>query len=157
MEALQPLINLLVLLGTLSIAAERLTNVLKLQHVDPRHAWPLRLRNAHPDPRAPQRAWERDVGHQALLVSLGLAVLLKADFFEIVGSLQAPWDTLGWIRLSGSETIISPALDSIPRFLYAVGGSAVTGLSIPLETRVCICPASATGRSGVMLTVAPPT
>ena len=64
------------------------------------------------------------------LVSLGLAVLVKADFFEILGSLHAPWDTLGWIRLSGSQTTISPALDSIPRFLYAVGGSAVTGLSL---------------------------
>ena len=34
---------------------------------------------------------------------------------------------------------------------------AVTGLSTSLLIRVCICPASETGRSGVMLTVAPPT
>src|SRR5690349_15029652 len=46
---------------------------------------------------------------------------------------------------------LSPSLDS------RASAVAVTGLSTVRAIRVCICPASATGRSGVMLTVAPPT
>src|SRR3954468_12576890 len=46
---------------------------------------------------------------------------------------------------------LSPFLESRARAV------AVAGLSTVRAIRVCICPASATGRSGVMLTVAPPT
>jgi hypothetical protein len=135
MSNLEPLINLVVLMSTLSIAAERLTNAIKLRRADP-DVLPIRLRGRHGsrDSRrmhpGEEKEWERLVGHQALLVSILLAVLLKADFFEIVGNLNAPWDTLGWVRLSGSQMVRNPALDSLPRALYTLSGAILTGIAM---------------------------
>src|SRR5258708_5669448 len=100
MESFQPLINLLVLMSALSIAAERVTNVLK-QEKEP----------------------ERAIGRRALAVAVVLAVAVKANFFEIVAHMDAPWETLGWSRIPDHK--LQPGV-----FLYNVAGSALTGLGL---------------------------
>ena len=111
MQPFQPLINLLVLMSALSIAAERLTNALKLGNEDLR------------EPRTATREEknrERHIARRALSVSVLLAVAIKADFFELLARMDAPWATLGWQRFSGSISL----------FLYSVAGSALTGLAL---------------------------
>jgi hypothetical protein len=91
MDAFQPLINLLVLLSALSLAAERVTNVVKLRYESIRD---------------------------------------KADFFEILGNLQAPWDTLGWAHMQAGELVRRSALTNLRQGLYALVGSVFTGLAL---------------------------
>src|SRR3972149_4611533 len=89
MDAFEPLINLLVLLGTLSIAAERLANLTKLAHPDL-----ARRRGSQRE----EKDRERRIGNRVILVSVLLATAIKADFFAIMAHLDAPWQTLGWSR-----------------------------------------------------------
>jgi type IV secretory pathway VirB2 component (pilin) len=115
METFTPVINLLVLLSTLSLAAERLANVVKLGDA--------RLRRPGAETScAEQKERERRIGNRVLVVSVLLALAVKADFFAIVSHLEAPWDTLGWTRdaMAGS-----PA-----ELLSAVLGTILTGLSL---------------------------
>jgi len=114
MEALEPLINLLVLLSVLSVAAERLANVLKLAH--PKLREPKRTVS-----RAAEKERERQIGNRVLVVSLLLAAAVKADFFAIIAHLDAPWDTLGWTR----DAITSPA-----ELVSTLAGTVVTGVSL---------------------------
>jgi hypothetical protein len=111
---LEPLVNLAVLLSALSVAAERLANALKLAEPD------LRARKAS----APaEKARERRIALRALAASVALAVLMKADFFEILAHLDAPWDTLGWVR-PGAERWTAG------RLLQALAGMLLTGISL---------------------------
>jgi hypothetical protein len=111
----QPAINLLLLMSTLSMVAERLANAIKLRHAElrePHHA-------AH---RPAEKERERQIADRVLIVSLLLAAAVKADFFAIMAHLQAPWDTLGWTG--------SPALTSPWRFCATLAGTALTGVSL---------------------------
>jgi len=128
MESFQPLINLVLLLSALSIAAERLTNAIKLrtEQYSFARAQRYRLGRALED----NRERERHISHLAMTVSITLAILVKADFFEILSHLNAPWETLGWVRIGGPEMVITPALESFPRFLYTLVGSTLTGASL---------------------------
>ena len=119
MDTLEPLINLLALLSILSIAAERLTNVLK-----------LRTRRTGDHAQKDKRERERQIGHQALAMSIALAILVKADFFQIIGHLNAPWETLGWVRLSGDRLAPGAETRSVAHTLYTVAGSTLTGISL---------------------------
>jgi hypothetical protein len=121
MEPFSPLINLLTLLTVLSIAAERATNVFKLRRPDLRSA-----RKTEDD----EKDRERQITQACVIVSIVLALLVKADFFEILVHLDAPWETLGWVRLQGAEWVRSPAASGLSQFLYALGGSAVTGVAL---------------------------
>jgi hypothetical protein len=112
MDAFEPLINLLVLLGTLSIAAERLANLTKLAHPS------LSRRGAS---RIEEKERERRIGNRVVVVSVLLAAAVKADFFAIVAHLDAPWDTLGWTRKAPG----SPA-----DLVTTVAGTILTGLSL---------------------------
>lgn len=113
MDAFEPLINLLVLLGTLSIAAERLANLTKLAHPD------LSCRRGS---RTQEKDRERRIGTRVVVVSVLLAAAVKADFFAIVAHLDAPWDTLGWSQ---------DALPSSPaEVLATLAGTMLTGLSL---------------------------
>ena len=114
METFEPLINLLVLMSALSIASERLANGMKLR--DPE------LSEKKPGLRD-EKARERRIAQRALAASVVLAVLMKADFFEILSHLEAPWDTLGWVR---------PAEDgwTATRALHTLGGTIVTGICL---------------------------
>jgi hypothetical protein len=113
MEAFQPLINLLVMLSALSIAAERLANAVKL-HDD-------RLRTSRPSV-AEEKERERGIGHRVLVVSVALALLVKADLFQILAHLDAPWDTLGWAK--------GPSVSDAAQFFLSVAGSILTGCSL---------------------------
>ena len=115
----EPLINLLVLLSALSIASERLANALKLGHTD------LRDKKGSSEE---EKARERRIALRALAASVALAVLMKADFFEILSHLEAPWDTLGWVRSTGEAWTVS-------RFLQALQGAIVTGISLAFGSK----------------------
>ena len=113
MDHFSPLINLLVLLSALSMAAERLANLFKPA-----------------GPGTDDRQHERRISRRVLAVSLVLALAVKADFFEILARLDAPWETLGWVSVTGSRWLPSGATATLPRFLYALGGTTITGLSL---------------------------
>jgi hypothetical protein len=120
MDTLAPLINLLTLLAALSIAAERATNVIKLNRES------MREKGAKED----EKVREKRITQVSIGVAIVLAILLKADFFSILTHIDEPWATLGWARPFGGELVLDTALSSFPKFLYAVGGSVVTGFSL---------------------------
>jgi hypothetical protein len=119
MATFEPLINLLVLLSALSVAAERLANAIKLGHTD------LREKKGNPQE---EKARERRIAVRALTASMALAVFMKADFFEILSHLEAPWDTLGWVRPAGDKWTLS-------LFLQALSGTMVTGISLAFGSK----------------------
>jgi hypothetical protein len=112
MDAFAPVINLLVLLSALSVAAERLANAIKLR--DPE----LRKKRSG---SGEEKDREQRIALRALLVSVLLAVALKADFFQIVSHLHAPWETLGWAGYAEAST---------GRMVQAIGGMVVTGVAL---------------------------
>ena len=119
MPTLEPLINLLVLLSALSLAAGRLANAMKLGDTD------LREKK---DSSQEEKARERRIALRALAASVALAVFMKADFFEILSHLDAPWDTLGWVRPAGEKWTVSLLLQSI-------NGTIVTGISLAFGSK----------------------
>jgi hypothetical protein len=119
MTTLEPLINLLVLLSALSLAAERLANAMKLGDTD--------LREKKESSRE-EKARERCIALRALAASVALAVFMKADFFEILSHLDAPWDTLGWVRAAGDKWTVS-------LFLQSINGTIVTGISLAFGSK----------------------
>ncbi len=114
MQPFQPLINLLILMSALSIAAERIANAIKLRS-------PL-LRERRPGHRE-EKDRERRISRRVLLVSVLLAVAIKADLFQILAHLDAPWDTLGWMNGMAGPT-------SATRLLYTIMGTVLTGISL---------------------------
>lgn len=116
MQGFEPVINLLVLLSILSIVAERVANYIKLR--DPA------LRAVDP---ASRKERERLIANRAMAVSIVLALLLKADFFEILANLDAPWGTLSWMRGPSPATPLP--------FVSALAGSALTGVSLGFGSR----------------------
>ena len=121
MDAFQPLINLMVLLTALSFAAERVTNVIKLRHAQ------LRDRKGT---ETLEKERERDVVQVNLLVAVLVALVLKADFFQILANLEAPWDTLGWAHMQAGELVRRSALMHWDEGLYAAVGSLFTGFAL---------------------------
>lgn len=121
MEQLQPIINLLAVLAVLSITAERITNLLKLRHQN--------LRERKKDD-AGERGREYSITWRSALVGIVLAVLVKADFFEILIHLDNPWQTLGWVQVQDYHWYRAPATAGLGTFLYALGGCIVTGLGL---------------------------
>ncbi len=123
MDAFTPLVNLFAILTALSLAAERITNIVKLRSKD--------LRNKARD----EKDRERQITNRALLVSLAVALLVKADFFEILSRLDAPWETLGWARMQAGELVRSSAVSGVGRFIYAVTGCLLTGCAMGFGSR----------------------
>jgi len=119
MAAFEPLVNLLVLLSALSVAAERVANWLKLGDPD------LREKKESPPE---EKARERRIALRALAVSVALAVLVKADFFAILTHPEAPWDTLGWVRPAGDGWTLG-------RLLQALAGTLVTGIALAFGSK----------------------
>ena len=119
MAAFEPLVNLVVLLSALSVAAERLANWMKLGDPD------LREKKENPPD---EKARERRIALRALAVSVALAVLVKADCFEILSHPEAPWDTLGWVRPAGDRWTVG-------RLLHALAGTIVTGISLAFGSK----------------------
>ncbi len=123
MDAFTPLVNLFAILTALSLAAERITNIVKLRSKDLRN----KARN--------EKDRERQITNRALLVSLAVALLVKADFFEILSRLDAPWETLGWARMQAGELVRSSAVSGVGRFIYAVTGCLLTGCAMGFGSR----------------------
>jgi hypothetical protein len=119
MTAFEPLINLLVLLSALSLASERLANAMKLGDAD--------LREKKESPQE-EKARERRIALRALAASVALAVFMKADLFEILSHLEAPWDTLGWVLPVEEQWTVS-------RFMQALTGTTVTGISLAFGSK----------------------
>jgi hypothetical protein len=119
MAEFQPLINLLVLLTALSLASERLANAMKLGDAD------LREKKGSPQE---EKARERRIALRALAASVALAVFMKADFFEILSHLDAPWDTLGWALPVEEQWTVS-------LFLQSFTGTIVTGVSLAFGSK----------------------
>jgi len=111
------------ILTALSLAAERITNIVKLRSKD--------LRNKARD----EKDRERQITNRALLVSLAVALLVKADFFEILSRLDAPWETLGWARMQAGELVRSSAVSGVGRFIYAVTGCLLTRCAMGFGSR----------------------
>jgi hypothetical protein len=121
MSSLEPLINLIIVLTVLSVAAERATNLLKLRSKE--------MRERSPDPDMEKKR-EQAITWRSILIGIGLAVLMKANLFELLSSLEAPWDTLGWIRMTDAGWIRVPATENLGTTVYAIGGSLLTGLAL---------------------------
>ena len=119
MNAFQPLINLLVVITVLSVAAERIANALKLG--SPTLEKPRRRLS-----RRKQKERERRIAKRALAASVLLAFVVKADFFALVSGADAPWETLGWSR---------SALRSLPDLVSTVAGTTVTGLALSFGSK----------------------
>ncbi|SRR6266540_762395 len=121
MNSLEPFINLLILLTVLSIAAERATNFFKLRHPE--------LRNPAEGVKH-EKEREQRITFRSLLVGVALAVLVKANLFEILSSIDSPWDTLGWFQLGDSTWAPAAAAASFGTASYALLGSAITGIAL---------------------------
>ena len=121
MSSLEPVINILILLTVLSIAAERATNFLKLRHPA--------LRNASQGD-VEEKAREHKITLRSLLVGVAVAVVVKANLFEIFSSVDAPWETLGWLQQSESKWVPAAVTASLGSASYAVLGSALTGIAL---------------------------
>lgn len=121
MPTFQPLINLIVLLTVLSVAAERVANIIKFRDPD--------LRNRELK-EADEREREGRIQSRVVVVGIAIAIIVKADLFSILTHLDEPWSTLGWVSVTGSQWFRSPATQSIGTILYAVAGSVLTGLAL---------------------------
>ncbi len=121
MDNFEPLINLLLVLTVLSVVAERVSNVFKFRNPD--------LRNRKLD-ASEERAREGAIQSQTLLVGIAIAILAKADIFQILAHLDDPWSTLGWVRVIGAQWFQAPATQDIGTLLYTLGGCALTGLAL---------------------------
>ena len=121
MESLEPLINLIVLLTVLSVAAERTTNVLKLRRDS------LRVKETAP---AEEKKRERSITGCAVLVGIFVALFVKADLFSILSQLDNPWSTLGWIQVQGSTWTKAAASQSWGTFGYSTLGCIITGVAL---------------------------
>ena len=121
METFQPLINILVLLTILSFAAERGANVLKLWNED--------LRNKQKK-YADERHREYAMSGRSVLTGIFLALIIKANFFEIITHLDDPWKTIGWVRIFEYNWTLSPALTTWGAFITAIVGSIITGVAL---------------------------
>jgi hypothetical protein len=114
MEAFEAVINLVVLMSALSIAAERVANVIKLRRPE--------LRERKTGGRE-EKERERRIADHAVAAGIVIALLVKADFFAIVAHLEAPWETLGWAHPV-------EAARSLGRLVSTVCGTIVTGLAL---------------------------
>lgn len=119
MSTLAPMINLVVLMLVLGLFTERLSNILKLRH-------PGLCKRKHNDFEEHRR--EYGIQLRTTIVGILFATLVKADLFSILTHLDAPWRTLGWVRVTGMQWFQSPATTSVGTILYAIVGCLFTGV-----------------------------
>lgn len=128
MSSLEPFINLLILLTVLSIAAERATNFFKLRNPALRDVTPGKGLDVKHEQG--EKIREHGITLRSLLVGVGLAVLVKANLFEILSSIESPWDTLGWFQQVDDKWAPAAAAASLGTAGYALIGSAITGIAL---------------------------
>jgi len=127
MPTFEPLINLLVLLTVLSVAAERIANLVKFRSDD------LRYRRVGINA---ERDREAAIQARVLVVGIVVAVAAKADLFSILTHLDDPWSTLGWVRVSGAQWFQSAALQNLGAALYALAGCTLTGVALGFGSKL---------------------
>jgi len=120
-ETLDPIINLLALLTALSVVSERITNVIK-------ERFDKRVATLAIDLDEKERAHAVHV--RGVCVGIGLAIILKADFFSFLVHVKDPWGTIGWVRVEGSEWYRAPALRGFGTSVYAIAGCIITGWAL---------------------------
>jgi hypothetical protein len=59
-----------------------------------------------------------------------VALLLKADLFEIMSRMDKPWETLGWVHVENYRWMRSAASNSVPGAIYAAAGCVFTGVAL---------------------------
>ncbi len=123
MDAFEPLINLLIVLTVLSVAAERLTELLKLHNNELKDRKQAIETNTQPD-----RAYA--ISLRAVIVGCFLALAVKADFFEILTHLEEPWSTLGWVNVRDHVWVRAPATRGFHNVIYAAMGCVLTGVAL---------------------------
>lgn len=117
MGSFEPFINVLTVLTVLSVAAERVTNFIKLR----RHAaWP----------EDDERTREFRITGCNIGVGIALALCAKADIFMMLARADAPWNTLGWTTWNGQHWVRSTAAADLAGIAQAVLGSVITGVSL---------------------------
>ncbi len=121
MAPFEPMVNVLVLLSVLSFMAERITNAWKLSSPT------LSIRKTLAEA---ERDREKAIAGRTLIAGMVLALLVKANMLEIVANPADPWGTIGWITVRDGAWFRSPALASLGSILYALAGSALTGLAL---------------------------
>lgn len=67
---------------------------------------------------------------RGILIGVGVALLLKADLIAALNRLDAPWETLGWLRLHRAIVAWAPETESLLGVAAAVIGSLVTGAAL---------------------------
>jgi hypothetical protein len=117
MGSLEPIINILTVLTVLSVAAERVTNVVKLRRDSSWKANDSRQR-------------EFLITWSSALVGIAIAIAMKADLFAMLAHPDAPWSTLGWTQWNGTVWVRHPSVSSVSGVSQALLGSAMTGLSL---------------------------
>jgi hypothetical protein len=121
MESFEPLINILTVLTVLSVLAERATNLLKLQSEE------LRVKKTNEDA---ERTREYGISARTIAVGILVALLVKADIFEILSRLDDPWKTLGWVQIEDYRWMRSAATTAAHRAVYAAVGCVLTGIAL---------------------------
>ncbi len=110
METFAPLINLLTLLAVLSLVSERVTNAVKLHRKE--------LREKAPKGKEKER--EKRITAHALFLSFVVALVVNANFFEILTHLEAPWETLGWAQLQAGQLVQTSTRFIVPLRLILI-------------------------------------
>ncbi len=132
MDSLEPLINVVAVLTILSIMAERATNLIKLGSPKLRcaHEHDGASKEGEPSSAQEEKAREYAITGWAIGMGVAIALLLKADIFAILGNMQEPWKTLGWVHVDNYKWVRSAAL-ATPRGLgYATAGCLLTGVAL---------------------------
>jgi hypothetical protein len=116
-DSFEPIINILTVLTVLSVAAERLTNVVKLRQ-DP--SWKQKK----------GRARELHINASTMIIGVSLAITTKADIFEILTHPLGPWSTLGWTAFDGTTWVRHASATSVSGAVQALLGCSITGFSL---------------------------
>lgn len=117
MDSLEPIINVLMVLTVLSVAAERVTNIVKLRREKEWRALPERDR-------------ELRITFTNVLAGVTLAAVMKADLFGMLSQPNAAWSTLGWTQWDGQAWVRHSAAASWSGGMYALLGSTITGMAL---------------------------
>jgi hypothetical protein len=117
MDAFGPIVNVLLVLSVLSVAAERVTNLVKLRRDKDWCGLEARDR-------------ELRITFTNVLAGVTLAAVMKADLFGMLSQPSAPWSTLGWTQWNGQTWVRHAAASSVGGVTYALLGSAITGIAL---------------------------
>ncbi len=132
MDAFEPVINLLIILTILSFAAEKVTQLIKMKWINPEAN---RLIAKGDDKKETETERVFMVSKMSTYIGIAMALVVKADFFEMIANLEDPWSTFGWVRVQTGEWMRSYASQSFGTALYAALGCLVTGVALSFGSK----------------------